>query len=174
MAMFGNKSRFAIGADEECSQSDLLGVDVWAASTLLTCDDRTVYVPQFVNSVKSEIRRFLFGPEIVGRRPYPELSIEDNFRRLRNDSNDIDFFQYQFMGWGPTADNVRMALFCEGEMAYLPFEIWRRGRHDQSQLGRVFVAEVLLSELARVLHDAAWDIVWKWTRSGARPNEERG
>ncbi len=66
------------------------------------------------------------------------------------------------MHWGPTADNVSALLFREGDTAYLAFSFcWPDGQ-DQAESGRVFVAEVPAWELARVLHDAAWALMWDW------------
>jgi hypothetical protein len=163
MPIFGNKSRFAIGFDHAVD-SDSLRVDVWAASTWLTCVDNSVYVPQFADDLKFEIRRFFFSS--LRPRPYPEMSIEDNFRRLHAEE---DWDSYWFMNWGPTADNVRMLLFCENGTAYLPFEFWWPNHHDQSQRGKVFVAELLVDELALVLHDSAWDIVQMWASAKIWP-----
>jgi hypothetical protein len=101
----------------------------------------------------------------VGRgRPYPELSIEDNYRRLQADAetDNREYLSYRFMHWGPTADNVRVLLFREAGIAYLPFSFcWPDGQVP-SELGKVFVAELSEWELAGVMHDAAWALMWDW------------
>ncbi len=67
------------------------------------------------------------------------------------------------MDWGPTADNVSMLLFREEGTAYLPFSFERPDHHVPSELGKVFLAELPVWELARVLHDAGWAMMWDWS-----------
>lgn len=86
----------------------------------------------------------------------------DNYRRLRAEEDNRQYLSYRFMDWGPTADNVGMLLFREGGTAYLPFAFWRADHHQPAELGQVFVAELPVWELARVLHDAGWAIMWAW------------
>src|SRR5262249_40782209 len=97
-------------------------------------------------------------------RPSPDLSVEENYRRLRADfeADNDEYLAYRFMGWGPTADNVGMLLFREKGIAYLPFSFLRPDHHDPSELGQVFVAELPAGEVACVLHDAAWALMGGW------------
>jgi hypothetical protein len=164
---FGDRSRFAIEIGEFYGD-DITPrrVDVWAAGIWLTCDDNSVYVPFFAGRLQRAVGSLLVDPTYrrLGR-PYPELSIEDNYRRLRAEAEEdnTDYRAYGFMDdWGPTADNVGMLLFREGGTAYLPFAFLRPDHHDPSELGRVFVAELPERELALVLHEAAWGIMWSW------------
>jgi hypothetical protein len=163
---FGDESRFAIEVGESCDDTGVLRrVDVWAAGIWLTCDDNIVNVPHFVGCLTHAVDGLLVDPtyrRLV--RPYPELSVEDNSRRLRAEAEEdnTDLLAYLFMDWGPTADNVTMLLFREGGTAYLPFAFWRPEHHKPSQLGQVFVATLPERELALVLHQAAWFIMWAW------------
>ena len=77
-------------------------------------------------------------------------------------ADNAEYLSYRFLDWGPTADNVSMLLFAEGGTAYLPFTFWRPDHHDPAELGRVFVAELSVWELAGVLHEAAWVVMWGW------------
>jgi hypothetical protein len=162
---FGQLGRFAITVGEILSDNGgSRRVDVWAARRWLTCDDNNVYVPHFAGCLQSAVGSLLSNPEFRRGRPYPELSVEDNYRRLRADAetDNTEFWSYRFMHWGPTADNVSMLLFREGGMAYLPFSFLRSDHHVPAELGQVFVAELPEWELATVLHDAAWEITWDW------------
>jgi hypothetical protein len=61
-----------------------------------------------------------------------------------------------------------MHLFRESGIAFLPFSFWREGHHDPAELGKVFVAELPVWELARVLHEAAWHLAWAWSDRSRR------
>lgn len=142
-------------------------MDVWAADRWLTCDDNHALVTHFVGMLQRAVG-FLLAEEpqyrrVVGR-PYPDLSVTDNHRRLLADAetDNSEHLAYRFMVWGPTADNVRMHLFREGETAFLPFSFWRESHHDPAELEQAFVAELPWRELAGVIHEAACSLVWVW------------
>ncbi len=117
----------------------------------------------------------LRDPQLRRGRPHPELSIEENFRRLRTDAEADNAEYYGFMDWGPTADNVSMLLFQEGNIAYLPFTFWRPSHRKPLELGKVFVAELPEWELARVLLDATCAIMEDWADSrGHNVNDVSG
>jgi|GEM_PF-3482206 len=164
---FGDRSRFAVALGEFSGDNDsYCEVDVWAADCWLTCDDNHAYIPHFAGMLERSVRYLLREPPEYRRtqRPYPELSPADNHRRLCTDAktDNSEYLDYRFMDWGPTADNVRMHLFREGDTAFLPFSFWRAGHHKPAELGQVFVAELPWRELAAVLHDAAWGLMWVW------------
>ena len=164
---YGQLTRFAITVGEVLSENGgSRRVDVWAADRWLTCDDDNVNVTHFVGCLQHTLRHLLSDPQCRRGRPYPGLSVEDNYRRLDAEADNGEYLAYRFMDWGPTADNVGMLLFREAGTAYLPFSFLRPDHHDPSELGKVFVAELPEWELARVLHDAAWALMWDWaTRS---------
>jgi hypothetical protein len=164
-ATYGQLSRFALTVGEILSDNGgSRRVDVWTADCWLTCDDNNVYVPHFAGCLQHALRRLLSDPQERRGRPYPERSVADNYRRLQADAetNNREYLAYRLMDWGPTADNVGMLLFREDGTAYLPFSFWRPDHHVPSELGRVFVAELPEWELAVVLHDAAWALMWDW------------
>ncbi len=162
---YGKRRRFAITVGEALSDNGRSRrVDVWAAGRWLTCDDNNVYVPFFAGCLQHAVGCLLSDPQHRRGRPHPEQSVADNYRRLRADAeaDNAEYLSYRFMHWGPTADNVSMLLFREGGTAYLPFSFWRPDHHVPAELGQVFVAELPEWELAGVLHDAAWAIMWDW------------
>jgi hypothetical protein len=164
-ATYGQLTRFAITVGEILSENGgSRRVDVWAADRWLACDDNNVYVPFFAGCLQQAVRSLLSDPQCRRGRPYRELSVEDNYRRLRADAetDSTEYTAYRFMNWGPTADNVGMLLFREDGTAYLPFSFLRPDHHVPSELGKVFVAELPEWELASVLHDAAWALMWDW------------
>jgi hypothetical protein len=106
-------------------------------------------------------------------RPWPELPVLENFRRLQAHADAGDngrYLAYHFMNWGPTADNVSAVLFCEDGQAQIPFAFARPKRGSEtSDLDQVFLAELPALELAEVLHSAAWMLITNWSdRSGQR------
>jgi hypothetical protein len=161
---FGERSRFAVEVGEFYGDTDSSRrVDVWAAGVWLTCDDNTVYVPHFAGCLQHAVGSLLADPTCLRLgRLYPGLSITDNYRRLRAEEDNSDYLAFRFMDWGPTADNVGMLLFREGGTAFLPFAFRRPDHHEPSELGQVFVAELPERELAAVLHEAAWCLMWAW------------
>jgi hypothetical protein len=172
----GQLTRFAITVGEIVSDDGgSRRVDVWAVDRWLTCDDNQVYVPHFAGCLQHAVGCLLSNPQHRRGRPYPELSVEDNYRRLRAEADNTEYLRYRFMDWGPTADNVSMLLFLEEGMAYLSFSFWRPDHHVPSELGKVFLAELPEWELASVLHDAAWAVMWDWAdRSKWRMQAEPG
>jgi hypothetical protein len=169
---FGQDTRFAITVGEILSDNGgSRCVDVWAADRWLTCDDNNVYVPHFAGCLQHAVSGLLVDPAYPRGRPFSELSVAENYRRLRAEDDNTEFLSYRFMDWGPTADNVGMLLFREGGTAYLPFAFWRPDHHQPAELGQVFVAELPVWELARVLHDAAWAIMWGWADRSRWPKQ---
>ena len=155
MPVFGNRSRFCIEIASAPVLQRTRTVDIWAAGHWLTCDDNAVDVPQFTESVRSSLRYLLepVDPDREGR-PFPELTVADNFSRLRS-TTDLHR-SYSFLDWGPTTDNTEAVLFRAAETAFVPFAFWRPEHHLPSELGQVFVAELPERELLSVLHHAAW------------------
>jgi hypothetical protein len=172
---YGQLTRFAITVGEILSDNGgSRRVDVWAADRWLTCEDNNVYVPHFAGCLQRAVGALLSDPtdRRLGR-PYPELSAMDNYRRLRADAetDNSEHLAYRFMDWGPTADNVGMLIFREGGTVYLPFSFWRPDHHVPSELGQVFVAELPERELATVLHEAAWALMWDWADRNKWPRQ---
>lgn len=161
---FGFRSRFAIEIRETTDTSGYMRqVDLYAADRWLTCDDNDVYVPQFIGALSATVGAFLTDSSAMKiGRPYADLSVADNHLRLCEGNNDY-YLAYRFMDWGPTTDNVRMHLFRENGTALLAFSFWREDHHDPAELGQVFVAELPELELARMIHDASWALMWDWT-----------
>ena len=85
---FGQLTRFAITVGEILSDNGgSRRVDVWAANRWLTCDDDNVNVPFFAGCHQRAVRNLLSHPQNRRGRPYPELSVEDIYRRLRADGD---------------------------------------------------------------------------------------
>ena len=167
---FGSSTRFSIEVGAFRGDADhSRRVDVMAADRWLTCEDNHAYVPHIAGRLEQAVASLLSDPRApnIGR-PYPEFSPADNHRRLLLGLNSDDdrawreHATYWFMDWGPIADNVHIHLFRENGTAFLPFSLFREDHHDPSELGQVFVAELPEWELASVLHDAAWAIMWDW------------
>src|SRR5947209_4004867 len=109
---YGQVSRFAITVGKNLNEEGGWSrqVDVWADGRWLTCDDNQVYVPHFAGRLQDAVGCLLTDPTHHRGRPYPKLSIADNYRRLKDDAetDNSAYSAYSFMDWGPTADNVSM------------------------------------------------------------------
>ena len=169
---FGDQSRFSITVGE-ILREDGRGrrVDVWAARRWLTCADSNASIPFFISCLADAVDLLVTDPRHrrLGR-PFPEISIEENFSRLKAEDelesepdDKIHWFgQYRFMHWGPTTDNYISLLFQEDETVFIAFTFVWPDQQDPAELGKVFVAELPAWELAAVLHRAAWALMWDW------------
>jgi hypothetical protein len=165
---FGFTSRFAIHLLDSHRHNEpaLCRIEAWAAHRCLTADEHYAYLPSLIGDLQWTIASLQCHPRAASiARPFLELSAAENHRRLAADAavgDNRDYLAYRFLQGEPTGDNVVMHLFREGGIAYLPFSFCRDDHQPASELGQVFVAELLDWELARVLHDAAWTLVWRW------------
>lgn len=168
--LFGDRSRFAAELDGAPDRpegtgppGDLRRVGLWAAGHWLTCDDDTVYVPQFRHSLGRTLAWLRSGPDL--RPPFPGLSPAENFQRVlaadtpadapsAADAADAPTDWPPAMPWGPTTDNLRTMLFRvgPGHLA-LAFQFWREDHHDPAERGVVVVAELPEAEYIGVLED---------------------
>lgn len=166
MDRFGSRNTFAFEISNRDLHADLRVVNVFAAGIHLTCDDNTVYLPQFLGSLTSDLDR-LISPYDDKRDsfPYPDLSPMENHSQLLAEAESYNsaYLLHRFMDWGPTADNVSMTLFRDVNMVTLPFSFWRDSHHDKEQLGQVFVATIGIDELRLTFHRAAWKLMWDWS-----------
>jgi hypothetical protein len=160
---YDSRFSFTIGEDLiPCGSSRR--VDIAAAGRWLTCADNNVNTSFFAGRLELDLRKLLSDPQERCGRPHANLSIADNYRRLRAEAKEdnTEYLSYRFMDWGPTADNVAMLMFREDGMVYLPFSfVWPDGQ-DPSELGKIYVAELPEWELATILHNAAWELIWGW------------
>lgn len=160
--LVGSKDRFALELGER--SGGLRRVDVWLAGQHLTCDDDMAYVPQLLESLRSDRA----GLDSVNRLPppFPGLPPEAAHRRLQAEDGERRE-QWWFLRWGPTTDNVVTYLFRDGERLVITAEFWRDEhlqRHPE-HAGAVFAAEIPAEELATVLQDAAAALGQRWSSS---------
>lgn len=170
---FGDESKFAMCVKGQPSDPPhSRAIDVYAAGRWLTCDDNSVHVPHFSGMLESAVgRTLLTDTRGYQPRPYSNLSAVENYTRLRTATSldtfdEVDYRHFRhalFMDWGPTADNVSALLFREGDTAILSFTFLRPDHHDPSELGQVFVTEFPFFDLARILHEVAWKLMWEWS-----------
>ncbi len=160
--IFGRRNEFAIEIGALVDGSDTLRkVDVWAGNRWLTCDDNAAYLSQFVHSVWRELNKLMERPRKVwGTRPFPHCTYAENHRLLLDIPEEIERddsrrFEYFFMDWGPTTDNLAMFLFREDGIANITFEFWRENHHNPEEKGVVFVVSMPENELKELLLEAA-------------------
>ena len=151
---FGDRERFAVEVGQVVDSSPTMGmriVDLWAAGIVLCCDDNTAFVPQFCMSVEATITWLL--SENDRSLPYPDLSPEENHRRLWA-AEYGERSRFIFMNWGPTTDNLLALLFRRGQDAIITVQFGRETHPRPEEIGRVFVAELSEREVLRCLHQA--------------------
>lgn len=151
---FGERERFAVEVGAVVGGGPTTGlreVDLWAAGRELCCDDNAAFVPQFCFSVEATVAWLLSDKD--RSLPYPELSPEENHRRLSAGEYE-SCSPYRFLDWGPTTDNLLALLFRRGPVAIVTVEFWRQTHPRPDELGQVFVAELPERDLLRSLHQA--------------------
>ena len=151
---FGERESFAVEigpVDRDAPTTQVRRVDLWAAGRQLSCDDNDTFVPAFCLSVEATITSLLSDND--RSLPSPELSLEENHRRLWEAEYE-DRSPYRFLSWGPTTDNLSALLFRRGSTAIITFEFWRESHPRSDEVGRVFTCELPERELLRSLHEA--------------------
>jgi hypothetical protein len=129
--LFGDRATLAFEVGDPSPESAALrSVDHWAAGRWLTCDDNTVFVPQFCMSLESSLRWLNAAPDgVVEARG--------------------------FMAWGPTTDNVQTLLTMRGAQCELTFEFWRAEHTPADEIGVPFrvtlPTEALIARIEGVL-----------------------
>ncbi|MEU8679440.1 hypothetical protein [Streptomyces sp. NPDC048560] len=127
----------------------------------LTCDDNSVYVPQFrrdVLATASWLRSGAGSP-----MPFAGMAAEATHRRLMHRARDHDVAEadyglrseFQTLLWGPTTDNVTAHLFRDEGRLVITLEFWRQEHllNHPEDAGVVFVAEIPTEEFVGILED---------------------
>ena len=149
---FGDRARFSVEIGEITPPS-LRTVDLWAAGKRLTTDDNTVFLPtfiQFLRSTASRVRRRDVSP-----RPFPERSAEETFQLLNADDETAFREQFWLMHWGETVDNVTSYVYLDDDDLLIVFGYWRAEHPFPEDLGKVFVARIPPDEFAVILDQSA-------------------
>lgn len=143
---FGDRERFAAQIDSVREELRVRVVDLWAAGVSLCREDNAVYVPAFCLSVEAAVTWLLSDGDGDRALPHPDLSAEENHRRLRAGGYE-ERSPYRFLDWGPTTDGLFALLFRRGGEVVLTVQFVDPPHEEQ-----VFVAEMPERELLRVLH----------------------
>lgn len=155
----GDKVRFAA---EIGGPGPLCRVDLWAAERWLTCDDNTVYVPQFRRDVLHTAARLRLGEGLPV--PFAGYSAESAHRRLvrraedsASATDDQSRDGFQALLWGPTTDNVITCLFRESDHVVITLEFWREDHlvNHPEDAGAVLVVEIPAEEFIALLESIA-------------------
>ncbi|MEU0548899.1 hypothetical protein [Micromonospora sp. NPDC005979] len=149
MAQFGTRETFAVEVGEAMSPG-LRIIDLWAAGKLLTARDNVAYVPSFRHYLRSASARV--RQREVLRRPFPERSPEETFRRLEADQSEFRE-QYWFLNWGEIVDDVDSYAYLDSDLV-LVFAL-RGTSLTVDDVGKVFVARVPPDTFAATLEQAA-------------------
>jgi hypothetical protein len=144
-ALFGERTRIAAEVGKRWQKHhQLRRVDLWAGGRHLTCDDNTVFVPQFIVSVEASIAAIRDGS--IAHAPIPA----DDARRKKL-GGAVD--QPLFPAWGPTTDNILgvLARTASPDRLELLFEFCRPTHPIVRERGVVFAVELAAEELIAVL-----------------------
>nr|WP_245871036.1 hypothetical protein [Asanoa hainanensis] len=137
----------------EITPPSMRTVDLWAGGKWLTTDDNTVFLPVFINFLRSTAAQV--DRRDVSPCPFPERSPEEIFRLLYAD-DETDFReQFWLLHWGETVDNVTSYVYLDGDDLVIVFSFWRADRPIPEDLGKVFVARIPPDEFVVVLEQAA-------------------
>ncbi|WP_433119724.1 hypothetical protein [Micromonospora sp. CA-246542] len=149
MAQFGTRETFAVEVGEALSPG-LRIVDLWAAGKLLTARDNVAYVPSFRHYLRSASARV--RQREVLRRPFPERSPEETFRRLKADQCELRE-QYWLLHWSEIVDNVESYAYLDDDLVIV--FAFQGASPSPGDLGKVFVARVPPDNFAATLDQAA-------------------
>jgi hypothetical protein len=146
---FGDKQQFAVEVGEFWQgYQQLRRVDLWVRGRWLTCDDNTVYVPQFCAAVRRTVNWLMSGcdltPPFLGVSP---LEVHRKLLALEDETRE----KFWFPHWGPTTDNVLGHLFRVAGKLVFTVEFWRETHPRPEERGIVFAIEISQAEFLGIL-----------------------
>lgn len=153
--LFGDRARFRVEVGESLSPR-LRTVDLWAGGKWLTTDDNTVFLPTFIDFLRSAAERV--RRHDVSPCPFPGRSPEDVFRLLdaQAQAGESDLPErFWLLHWGETVDNVTSYAYLDGDDLVIVFGYWRATHPVPEDLGQVFVARLPPDEFVAILERAA-------------------
>jgi hypothetical protein len=147
--LFGDRTTFAIevGANDARHPSTRT-VDIWIDGRSMSCDDNTVYVPQFQHLIGLDLARVLNESFVFA--PYNCKDPTEIHHRLRSDATDLPE-QYWFLHCGPTTDNMATYLFKCEEGLVITSEFWRPTHRPANEIGLIFQTKLKVNDLIRTL-----------------------
>lgn len=161
MKLIGNKESFAIEIADH-SVGDMRVVDIWINGISICCDDNTVYLPQFIDSIDSSLPNDLdlnkYDKYFHGLSPEEIHSFIKSTRDEDSENYDVEddwiYPHHQFLDWGATTDNVASFIFESNGETYVTFSFWREEHHNPEEINHIYKTTVDRIELRQVLSDA--------------------
>ena len=159
----GNKDKFAFDIAENM-EGGLRVVDIIIANRSICCDDNSVYVPQYIESLNTTLEElskndYTKHSICLENKSYEEIhrfieSTRDEDSNNYNIENDELYYIYRFMDWGPTTDNISSFLFPFNEKWVLTYEFWRKEHKNKEEIEVVNSIEVNTEELISTIREA--------------------
>ena len=162
MKVIGDKTTFCFEIGEK-SDSQMRVVNIFIGGENICCEDNSVYLPQFINSIclsANYIRRKIDYYKYINY--FSGMTLEDahNFLLSTRDSdspnynleNDDFYGCYRVFEWGATTDNVACFLVPLNGVLYLTYSFFSQSGVDSNN--KVFGAVVTPYEIVRVIERA--------------------
>jgi hypothetical protein len=166
MKVFGDKSTFAFEIEEYTRESkNLRIVNIFVDRRNICCDDNTVYVPSFVNSLYSsanylkkkidyiKFEKFFFDKSVPEAHEFIKSTQDINSLNHQILGGEIYSF-HQFLDWGTTTDNVTSFLIPIDGFLFLTCQFWRTNHHPEKEINVVFGAIVTPYQLIQTIEYA--------------------
>lgn len=165
--IIGNKDIYGFDLGKNESKS-LKVVDIIIGNRYVSCDDNTVYLPQFINDVKSTLKSLQHIDYTTYDKYYKNKTIEEIHQFISSnweegsESFDIEDGQiyslHRFMDWGPTTDNITSLLFLYKNELILTYQFWREGHDVKEEINRVNYIKVNKLNLIEILENLVHEL----------------
>lgn len=165
--IIGNKDIYGFELGNNESKS-LKVVDIIIGNRYVSCDDNTVYLPQFINDVKSTLESLQHIDYTTYDKYYKNKTIEKIHQFISgnweegSESFNIEDGQvyslHRFMDWGPTTDNITSLLFLYNNELILTYQFWREGHEVKEEINRVNYVKVKKSNLIETLENLVHEL----------------
>lgn len=155
--ILGNENNYAFKIENDENKNFKI-VDIIAQNRYLSCDDNSVYLPQFISSVEQEIENLEKKNYATYEKNHEHKSVVEIHKLMMEDENEEMFSLHRFMSWGPTTDNITAFLFVHNNELILSYEFWREGHEVKEEINHVFYLKVEKCELIGLLNKLLMEI----------------
>lgn len=143
LQIIGKKEIFALELFDPEQEAKTRVVNIFVAGRNLSCDDNTVFVPQFLlslerssESLKNKLDYLKFEKYFLGMCASDAHNFIVNSYDEKQQFDEGDMFEaHSFMRWGPTTDNVFCFLIPIGDELFLTYSFWRDSHANSDEIG---------------------------------------
>ncbi len=162
--IIGNKSTFAFNIGERGLGTQLRTVDIVIGNQYVCSDDNSVFVPQFIASMQSDVNRILKNDSNQYQKYFEGKSVSEIHEfilRTRTEGteeydieNDKIYPLHDFLNWGPTTDNLCCFIIARNGKHFLTYQFWRPEHPNKSEIGKIQNVEIELTEIIKTIEEA--------------------